>query len=98
MSLNAIAPTEFLDDLAADICAKRGRILGMEPQGTAHLIKALCPLANLFGYAGQHRNLTQDHASFTMHSEHYEAVPLSIAEEIIERRRTRHGTRRSPTA
>jgi len=87
MSLNVIASTEFVGNLAGSICAKRGRILGMEPQGTAHIIKALCPLANLFGYTSELRNATQGRASFTMHFEHYEAVPFSIAEEIIEERK-----------
>ena len=70
-----------------DLNSRRGRILGMEPQGTAQIIKALCPLANLFGYAGELRNATQGRASFTMHFEHYEAVLFSIAEEIIEKRK-----------
>ena len=87
MSLNVITPTEFVGNMASGICAKRGRIFGMEPQGNAQVIKALCPLANLFGYTSELRNATQGRASFTMHFEHYEAVPFAIAEEIIEKRK-----------
>ncbi len=94
MSLNVITPTEFVGNMAGGICAKRGRILGMEPQGNVQVIKALCPLANLFGYTSELRNATQGRASFTMHFEHYEAVPFSIAEEIIEKRKKSRGTAR----
>ena len=73
--------------LTGNLCSKRGRIVGMEPQGNAQVIKAMCPLASLFGYTSELRNATQGRASFTMHFEHYEAVPFSIAEAIIEEKR-----------
>jgi elongation factor G len=41
----------------------------------------------MFGYATELRGMTQGRASFSMHFEHYEAVPFSIAEEVIEERR-----------
>ena len=87
MSVNVITPEEFAGGIAAGLCAKRGRILGMDPQGNAQVVKAVCPLANLFGYTTELRNNTQGRASFTMHFEHYETVPLAIAEEIVEERR-----------
>jgi elongation factor G len=59
----------------------------MEMLGTAQVINAMCPLANLFGYAGDLRNITQGRAAFSMQFEHYEAVPFAIAEEIIEQKR-----------
>ena len=87
MSVNVVTPEEFAGNLTGNLCAKRGRIQGMEPLGNAQVIKAVCPLANLFGYTSELRNSTQGRANFTMHFEHYEAVPFSIAEEIIEARR-----------
>ncbi len=93
MRLNVIVPEDFAGSITGNLCARRGRILGMERQGNAQVVKALCPLASLFGYASDLRNMTQGRASFTMQFEHYEAVPLSIAEEIIERRRKRTGPR-----
>jgi len=87
MSLNLVTPTEFVGALVGNICAKRGRILGMEPQGAMQVVRALCPLASLFGYTSELRNATQGRASCTMHFEHYEVVPFSVAEEIIERRK-----------
>ncbi len=87
MSVGIVAPEEFTGSLTSGLCAKRGRISGMEMQGNAQVIKALCPLANLFGYTTELRNGTQGRASFTMHFEHYEAVPFSIAEAIIDEQR-----------
>jgi len=87
MSVNIVTPSEFMGALVGAICAKRGRVTGIEPQGSAQVIHALCPLANLFGYMGELRNATQGRASFTMHFEHYEPVPFALAEEIIEKRK-----------
>ena len=87
MRLTVTTPEEYAGSITGGICGKRGRILGMEMQGNAQVVKALCPLANLFGYSSDLRNSTQGRASFTMHFEHYEAVPFSIAEEVVEKRR-----------
>jgi elongation factor G len=87
MAMSVTTPEDFAGGVTGNICGRRGRIIGMEMQGNAQVIKAICPLANLFGYTSDLRNMTQGRASFTMQFEHYEAVPFSIAEEIIENRR-----------
>jgi len=89
MSVEVTTPDKFASSITGGLCAKRGRITGMDAQGNAQVIKAMCPLANLFGYTSELRNNTQGRASFTMHFEHYEAVPFAIAEQIIEERRKR---------
>jgi elongation factor G len=73
------------------MCAKRGRVTGMERLGNAQIIKAIVPLATMFGYAGDLRNTTQGRGSFTMQFEQYESVPLNIAEEVIAARRQTSG-------
>jgi len=88
MRLSVTVPENYAGGVTGDLCSRRGRITGMEALGNAQVIKAMCPLANLFGYASDLRNITQGRASFSMHFEHYEAVPFSIAEEIVEQRRT----------
>jgi len=94
MSLNVTIPEEFAGAVTGSICAKRGVVLGMEALGNAQVVKARCPLATLFGYAGELRNASRGRGSFTMHFEHYEAVPFSIAEEAIEERKRRAQDRR----
>jgi len=87
MSLNVTTPEEHAGAITGTICAKRGSIIGMDTQGNAKVIRALCPLAALFGFSSELRNSTRGRASFTMHFERYEAVPFSVAEEIIEAKR-----------
>ncbi|MDP6438870.1 MAG: elongation factor G [Candidatus Brocadiia bacterium] len=89
MSVNVTAPEEFGGGITGGLCSKRGRIIDISREGNAQVVEAICPLANLFGYISELRNTTQGRAAFTMHFEHYEPVPLAIAEEIVEERRDR---------
>ena len=57
----------------------------MDTKAGATVLQGFAPLAEMFGYASDLRNLTSGRGNFTMHFEHYEAVPFSIAEEVIER-------------
>ena len=86
MEVTVTAPEEFAGSITGNLCGKRGRIAGMEMRGNAQEIKGLVPLANMFGYASELRNHTQGRANFTMHFSEYEAVPYSIAEEIVQER------------
>ncbi|MDR1612185.1 MAG: elongation factor G [Planctomycetota bacterium] len=91
MSVNVFTPEEFAGAVAGNLCSKRGRINAMEPQGFGQQIRAMVPLANMFGYASDLRNMTQGRASFTMHFEQYETVPLKIAEGVVAERRKNDG-------
>jgi elongation factor G len=51
------------------------------------VIRGMVPLSEMFGSSNTIRTITSGRGSFTMHFERYEAVPESIAEEIIEKRR-----------
>ena len=69
------------------LCNRRALISGMDQQGNAKVIKATVPLATMFGYATDVRNQSQGRATFTMHFEHYEAVPFAVVEEILARKK-----------
>jgi elongation factor G len=84
MSVMVIAPEEYSGAVAGTVYDKRGSITSMGRQGNAQVLKALIPLAGMFGYATELRNMSQGRASFTMHFEHYEAVPFSVSEEILK--------------
>jgi len=86
MDVNVTAPEEYAGNITGGLCGKRGRIVGMEMRGAAQVVKAMVPLGNMFGYASELRNSTQGRANFTMHLGEYEAVPFSIAEEIVQKR------------
>ena len=85
MSVTVVTPEEFAGGIAGNLCSRRGRILGIEALPQGHTVTAMVPLSEMFGYATDLRNISSGRALFSMHFEHYEAVPFSIAEEIIEK-------------
>jgi elongation factor G len=89
MSVNVVTPEDSAGSIMGSLCNRRGLISGMDQQGNAKVIKAMVPLATMFGYATEVRNQSQGKANFTMHFEHYEAVPFAIVEEIIAAKKAR---------
>jgi len=94
MSASITVPEEHAGTITGNLCSRRGRITNMEAQGNAQVVKAMVPLSSMFGYASDLRNASQGRGSFTMHFEHYEAVPFALAEEIIEAKRKQVAARR----
>jgi elongation factor G len=76
-------PDANMGDVIGDLNKKRGRILGMEPQGRNQVVKALVPLSEMFRYAIDLRSITQGRGTFTMTFDHYEEVPANVAQAII---------------
>ncbi len=91
MSVNVVTPEDFSGPVIGSLCNRRGTILGLDTQGNAKVVRARVPLATMFGYATELRNMSQGRANFTMHFEHYEAVPFSVAEDIVAERKARTG-------
>jgi elongation factor G len=87
MAVEVVTPEDFMGAVTGSVCQRRGRIESMEQRGNAKIINGMVPLSEMFGYANNLRTLTQGRANFSMQFEHYEAVPFSIAQEIIEKRR-----------
>jgi elongation factor G len=82
MRVEAVTPDEYMGDIIGDLNSRRGQITGMEPRGNAQVIKAMVPLASMFGYVNSLRSLSQGRAQFTMHFDHYAPVPQMVADEI----------------
>jgi len=82
MKVEVVTPEQYMGDVIGDLNARRGRIEGIEQQGTSRLVRALVPLAEMFGYATALRSATQGRATYTMEPSHYEEVPTSIADEV----------------
>ena len=93
MSVEAITPEEHMGSVSGSICQRRGRIETVQDSGEMKLVSGAVPLSEMFGYSNAIRSLTQGRGSFTMHFEHYEAVPFSIAEEIMKKRREQNKVR-----
>ena len=58
----------------------------MEDRAGVKIVRGMVPLSEMFGYSNAIRTLTQGRGAFTMTFERYEAVPFSIAEEIVKKR------------
>jgi len=84
MAVEVTTPEDYLGDVIGNLNSRRGRIESMNPLGNAQIVKAIVPLAMMFGYATDLRSMTQGRADFTMQFERYEQVPQSIAAEIVE--------------
>ena len=82
MRVEVITPEQYMGDVIGDLNARRGRIMAMEQQGKSRVIRALVPLAEMFGYATAVRSATQGRATHTMEPSHYEEIPASIAEVV----------------
>ena len=79
MEVEVVTPGEFLGDVLGDLSARRAQIKNIEGQGSIQAVKALVPLAEVFGYATTLRSLTQGRANFTMEFKEYKEVPSSVA-------------------
>ena len=82
MRVEVVTPEDFVGDVIGDLNSRRGQVQGMEPQGINTLVKAMVPLATMFGYVNNLRSLTQGRASYSMFFEKYEQCPEMIAEEV----------------
>jgi len=83
MAVEVVTPEDYLGDVMGNLNSRRGRVESLEPSGNAQSIKAMVPLAEMFGYATDVRSMTQGRATFTMQFDHYEEVPASIATELV---------------
>jgi elongation factor G len=85
MSVEATTPEDYMGDVIGYLNSKRGRVEGMSKRGNAQIIKAMVPLAEMFGYATALRSMTQGRATYSMTFSHYEEVPKNVSEEIQEK-------------
>ncbi len=84
LKVDVTVPEEFMGDVMGDFNKKRGRILGMEPEGRYQVVKALVPMSEMGKYSIDLRAMTGGRGTFTTEFSHYEEVPASIATKIIE--------------
>lgn len=85
MKVEVVVPEEYMGDVMGDVTSRRGRVEGMEARGNAQVVRAMVPLAEMFGYATTLRSKTQGRGVYSMVFDHYEEVPKSISEEIIKK-------------
>jgi len=83
MKLEVVVPEQFLGDVIGDLSARRAQIQETETRGQMKVIKAISPLAEMFGYTTNLRSLTEGRGSSSMEFSHYGQVPQSIQEKIV---------------
>jgi elongation factor G len=83
MELEVVTPEVYMGDVIGDLSARRGKIESMEARGVVRVVKALVPLAEMFGYATDLRSRSQGRANYTMQFHSYQEVPTAAATEIV---------------
>jgi len=83
MDVEVVTPEEFMGDVIGRLNSKRGKIKDLADRAGAKVVKAEVPLSGMFGYSTDLRSATQGRASYSMEFAKYDAVPASLAEELI---------------
>ena len=83
MKVDVTTPEDFMGDVIGTLNATRGHIEGIDEHGTSRVVRALVPLAEMFGYATELRSMTQGRATYSMEFSRYSEVPSSLASELI---------------
>jgi elongation factor G len=83
MSIEVVTPEEYMGDVIGDLSARRGKVQNIDRRGNVQVIKAMTPLAEMFGYATDLRSKTQGRATYTMQFSHYDEVPKGVSDGII---------------
>jgi elongation factor G len=86
MAVEVETPEDFMGNVVGDLSSRRGQIEGMDDNPTGKVIKALVPLAEMFGYSTTLRSLSQGRATYTMEFKHYHEAPKNVADSIINQK------------
>jgi elongation factor G len=87
MKVEVSTPEEFMGDVIGDLGSRRAQIQGTNQRGNISIITAIAPLAEMQGYVTTLRGMTQGRATSVLLPSHYDEVPRSIIESIIEERK-----------
>src|ERR1700688_39262 len=87
MAVEVVTPEDYMGEVIGDLSSRRGKVEGMEQRGSAHVVRAQVPLADMFGYATDVRSRTQGRATYSMQFNSYQEVPESVSKEIVARAR-----------
>ncbi|BEE16002.1 MULTISPECIES: elongation factor G [Aeromonas] len=89
MKVEVETPEDYMGDVIGDLNRRRGLIEGMEDGPSGKIVRALVPLAEMFGYATDLRSATQGRASYAMEFGKYADAPNNIAQAVIEERKSK---------
>ena len=84
MNVKILVPDSYMGDVMGDVNKRRGRVIGMEPEGKLQKIIAEIPMAEMFSYATDLRSMTQARGTFTSEFLRYDEVPASEVGKILD--------------
>ena len=87
MKVDVTMPEDYMGDVIGDINSRRGRIEGMDDLGGGKIVRSYVPLAEMFGYSTDLRSKTQGRGNYSMFFDHYEPVPKSVQEKVINEKK-----------
>jgi len=85
MEVEITTPNQFLGDIIGDLNSRRAHVEGIDSRAESSTIRCLVPLAEIFGFAGDLRSLSQGRASHIMCFHRYEELPQDLAGQIAAR-------------
>jgi elongation factor G len=83
MSVEIVVPSEFVGDILGDVSARRGRVQSSESRGSAQVIQAQVPMAEMLEYASALTSMTGGQGEFHMEFSHYDEAPAQVRERVI---------------
>ena len=85
-------PDDHMGDVMGDLSSRRGKIIGMDSDGSHQIIRSSVPLKELYHYSTTLRSMTQGRGIHRQKFSHYDEVPREVADKIIqEYEKSRHG-------
>ena len=84
MNVEVTAPADNAGDVIGDMNSRRGRVVGMEPDGEVVAVRAQVPMAEMLTYESTLRSMTGGRGAYSMEPSHYEEVPAHIAEKVVK--------------
>ncbi len=83
MKVEVTMPEEYMGDVIGSLNSKRGQIQSMDDVGGGKIVRALVPLAEMFGYSTELRSSTQGRGNYSMFFEKYEPVPKNVQDKVL---------------
>ncbi len=84
MEVEVRVPEAYMGEVNRDLNTRRGRLLGMDSEGSEQILRALVPQAELFTYATELRSITGGRGTFSARLSTYEEVPAHVAQKVID--------------
>ena len=83
MNVEISAPSDHAGDVIGDVNGRRGRIVGMEPEGEVVSVRAQVPMSEMLTYESSLRSMTGGRGGYSMEFSHYEELPAHLADKVV---------------